>query len=161
MENTATETKTVQKYRHEAKRSLVTARERLALRSDETREVYNLLNGTIEGVIRGRSGVSQEEQVERLTEARDRLVANLESLPEKVEAAKASVLAQIEGWEASITEEANKAVATLTEAAQFAAERDFDAHQQRKHRAQYGYSDEGDTEPDDGEDTYDEEGEEF
>lgn len=134
MTEQSTETRTVQQYRHAARRSLTEARERLALRTDETKTVYNLLNGTIEGVIRGVVGLSQEEQVERLSEAKARAEENLQSLPEAVEAAKAAIIAQVDAWGDSITEKAQEAIATLDEAANFAAERDFTAHQQRKGR---------------------------
>lgn len=158
MEN---ETRTVRNYRHAARRSLTGAREALALRSNETREVYHLLNGAIEGVIRGEVGLSQESQVERLNKAHTTLQENLADLPAKVEAAKASVTALLEEWENSIKSKAEEALATLAEAATFAEERDFEAWQaqkaERKSSYAYSYSEgEDDEETYDGEDDDDE-----
>lgn len=134
MEN---ETRTVQKYRHAARKSLTEARERLALRTDETYEVYRLLNGQISDVLQGVAGLSQETQVERLNTAKEKVEAGLTDLPAKVAAAKDSVLALIEDWEQSITEKAQEAITTLEEAATYAAERDFEAHQQAKQERKY------------------------
>lgn len=140
MTETTNETRTVQQYRHDARRQLKAGREALALRTDETREVYNLLNGAIESVIAGRPGFSQEEQVERLDLALTTLQENLSSLPEKVAQAREAVLAQIDGWESSITEQANAAVSTLAEARDFARDRDFDAWQEQKRQRRGGES---------------------
>ena len=151
-ENT-TETRTVQDYRHDARRSLKQAQEALALRTDGTREVYQMVNGMIETVLVGRPGYSQEEQVERLTKAHDTLTENMLALPEAIESAKASVLAQIEAWETDILAKAQAAVDTLAEAKTFAAERDFEAWQEAKARrrgmSSYSEYTEADDEDDD------------
>lgn len=145
------ETRTVQNYRHDARRTLYGAREKLALRTPETQEVYRLINGAVEGIIRGRVGLTQEQQVEHLNRAAETLRENLESLPEKVDAAKESVTALIEDWENSIKAEAQNAIDTLDEAAAYAADRDFEAHQQAKGR----YSDEDGDEDEDEDDDED------
>ncbi len=132
MSETQNEIQTVQQYRHAARRQLKQGREALSLRTDETREVYELLNGMIEQTIAGQVGLSQDQQVERLDTALTRLKENQASLPERVAAAREAILAQVDGWENSITEQANGAVATLTEARDFARERDFDAWQAAK-----------------------------
>lgn len=129
-----TETRTVQKYRHEARRQLKQGQERLSLRTDATHEVYQIMNGAISHTLRGIKGLSQEEQVERLAEARDQLQGNLEGLSEKLAAARQSVMEQLDSWETDIQAKADEAVATLEEARVFAAERDFEAHQNRKQR---------------------------
>ena len=131
-ENTNETRTTVQAYRHAARRDLTNAREQLALRTEATHEVYLLLNGQIEEVIRGVVGLSQEEQVSRLQDAHAKVQAGLEALPEKVAEARESIIDQMDGWEDSITAKANEALATLAEAVTFAAERDFEAHQSRK-----------------------------
>ncbi len=131
MEN---ETRTVQKYRHAARRSLTEARETLSVRTPETKEVYLLLNGQIEEIIRGRTGLSQEQQVEHLSNALAKVEEGMEVLPEKIEAAKASVLAIVETWEETILAKAREAAETLTEAKEFAANRDFAAWQAQKGR---------------------------
>lgn len=85
------EAPTVRSFRHKAKD---------AVRSGKVREALRKLDG--------RGGVSQEEQVTNLTEARDLL-----------EEAKA---------ESSLDE----AIAVLNEAIEFAGNRDFEAHQEAK-----------------------------
>lgn len=132
-ENTQVEdAQTVQKYRHSARRVLTEARSGLALRTEGTGEVYRLLNGTIESVIQGRQGLSQEQQVANLEQALTTARENREVLADKVEAARAEILEQIEGWGEDFTTKMDEAIATLEEAREFAASRDFDAHQQRK-----------------------------
>lgn len=139
MSENTTETRTVQQFRHAARRVLTQARETLAVRTDATGDVYRLLNGSIESIIAGRPGYSQEEQVERLDAARQQVEQNREALAEAVERAKAEVIAQVEAWDfdTALTEALN----TLTEAREFAATRDFDAHQEAK-RSRRGYGDE-------------------
>lgn len=134
MEN---ETRTVQKYRHAARRSLTEARETLSVRTPETKEVYLLLNGQIEEIIRGRTGLSQEAQVEHLSNALAKVEEGIEVLPEKIAAAKASVIAIVESWEETILAKAREAADTLTEAKEFAANRDFAAWQEQKGRPVY------------------------
>lgn len=157
-ENTAAP-QTVRQYRHAAVNVLKEARAVLnngAIRTEESREVYLDLNGSIESILRGETGVTQEQQVERLTSARDKVEENLQTLPAKIEAAKVAGEVAIEKFRAAekkrveetiaqakealtkfdgIAEVAQGAVSVLTEAAQFAAERDFDAHQEAKRAA--------------------------
>lgn len=137
-----TETRTVQTYRHEARRVLTQAREALALRTPATQEVYELLNGPIENILRGQTGVSQEQQVARLAEARDLAEQNREQIAEAVARAQEEVIAAVEAWdfEAALAE----AASILAEARDFAAERDFKAHQTEKYaRRGYPEDDEG------------------
>ncbi len=152
---------TVQKFRHAARASLVKARSHLgSFRTAETKAVYNLLNGTIEEIIRGRQGLTQEEQVEHLGRAEAKVNANLDGLPEAVEAAKASVMALLEGWETEIVAQANEARDILAEAKAFAAERDFEAHQEAKRSRRYGgYTPPayGDAQPEDADEVDDDE----
>ncbi len=162
MSENTTETRTVQNFRHDARRSLKQAQESITLRTDGTREVYVLVNGMIERTIAGRTGLTQDEQVESLTKAHDTLTENMAVLPEKIAEAKASVLAQVEAWETTILAKAQSAVDTLAEARDFAAERDFDAWQEEKrNRRSRGYSNpsgmssddlDDDPEPEDAED---------
>lgn len=149
-----TETRTVQNYRHAARRTLTQARESLAVRTDATGEVYRLLNGTIESIIKGQPGFSQEEQVRRLGEAAETAAANREALAEAVERAKAEVLAQVEAWDfdAALAE----AISTLEEAKEFAATRDFDAWQEQKRNRRGGYSSYDESAEDDEEEGEDE-----
>ena len=128
-ENT-TETRTVQQYRHEARRVLAQARETLALRSPATAEIYRLLNGPIDEMLAGREGLTQAEQVERLEQARATVEANRAELAEVVEQARQEILAAVEQWdfEAAMTE----VMSVLAAARDHAATRDFDAHQQVK-----------------------------
>lgn len=131
MEN---ETRTVQSYRHAARASLTEARESLSLRTPETKEVYHLLNGHISSVLAGRVGFTKDEQVAHLAEAQEKVEAGMASLTEKIAAAKASILEQVEGWEQNIRAKAQEAADTLAEAKEYAATRDFDAHQASKGR---------------------------
>lgn len=149
MTDTTTETRTVQKYRHAARAVLTQARETLAVRTDATREVYRLLNGTIEEVIRGVTGLSQDEQVARLNEAKAKAEENRAKIAEAVAAAKAEVLAQVEAWD--FDSALAETIATLEEAAEFAASRDFASHQEAKHAGRYGYSGGSPSDEEDGE----------
>lgn len=132
MTEETTETRTVQQYRHEARRNLNDARSRLKFRTDATAEIYSRLNGAISEVLRGRTGLTQEQQVEHLNEARNRVQESLIALPDLIAQAKAELTEQIEASLAQIESDAKRAVETLSEAAAFAEQRDFDAHQQRK-----------------------------
>lgn len=136
-ENT-TETRTVQEYRHEARRVLTQAREALALRTDATAEVYRLLNGSIESILAGRQGLSQEEQVAHLDEAKTTVEANREQIAAAVEAAREQVIAQVKAWD--FDGALAGALGVLSEAREFAATRDFEAHQERKRSRSYGES---------------------
>lgn len=129
--------KTVRDYRHAAKAALARGREALALRNDLTKEVYLLINGAIEEILRGRQGLSQEEQVEHLDSALTKVADAKAALPEKIAAAKAAVLAQTESWEIDITAEAEAAFSILRAGKEFAANRDFAAHQATKHQSVY------------------------
>lgn len=140
-ENT-TETRTVQNYRHAARRVLTQARESLALRTDATHEVYRLLNGSIEKILAGRPGLTQEQQVEFLENAKAKVAENREALAEAVERAKQEVIAQVEAWDFDTA--LVEALSTLDEAREFAATRDFDAWQAQKRRTRYGFDDEAD-----------------
>ena len=157
MSENTTETRTVQSYRHSARRSLKQAQEAISLRTSETKEVYTLVNGMIEEVIRGRTGLSQDEQVSRLSEAHDALVTNMETLPDKIAAAKEAVIAILDGWETTILAKAQEATDTLAEARDFAAERDFDAWQAQKKRGYVAPSPDTDEDDDADEEDYEDE----
>jgi CRISPR/Cas system type I-B associated protein Csh2 (Cas7 group RAMP superfamily) len=148
--DTNTETRTVQNYRHEARRVLTQARERLALRTESTQVIYGLLNGSIEHTLAGRQGLTQEQQVSALDEAISTVESNLEEVTAAVEQAKAEIVAQIEAWdfEGALVE----TLSVLHAARDLAASRDFEAHQTAKYGSRY-------SEPDDSfeEDEYDDE----
>lgn len=146
------ETRTVQQYRHAARRSLTEARESLSLRTDETREIYHLLNGSISEILRGRTGLSQEAQVQHLTEAEEKVNANAAQISEKIAAARESVLVALDSWEGTINAKVAETVATLTEAKEFAASRDFEAHQSAKRRGYHASEYASEVGDDDGED---------
>lgn len=142
-----TETRTVQQYRHAARRVLTQARETLAVRTEATAEVYRLLNGSIEEILRGREGLSQAEQVEYLDNARATVEANRAELTEAIEQAKAEAIAMVQSWDfdAALAE----ALSILSDAREYAATRDFDAHQQVKRQRQ-GYDIGDESSEDDG-----------
>lgn len=146
-----TETRTVQNYRHEARRVLTQARERLALRTESTQVIYHLLNGSIETVLAGRQGLSQEEQVAALDAAKEQVAANRAEIGVAVEAAKAEIIAQIEAWD--FTEALTAVEDVLMEAREFAATRDFEAHQTAKYGSRTtsydDFEDDGDYDPTD------------
>lgn len=134
-------TKTVQTYRHEARDSLKAAQRTLQLRSDATKAAHDAINGTISAVLRGRQGLSQEQQVEHLEEALSKVNEALTNLPEQIEAIKASWSEQIESFGEDLITQVKVARVTLHEAREYAASRDFEAHQASKGRsvsASYG-----------------------
>jgi len=170
----------VRSYRHKAVGILKAARKPFerAPYGSKRREAYYLLNGTIETILAGRPGLSQEEQVEHLNNAREKAEGNFEVLsglveeaieeakeafsPEAKEAAlerakakrdekvaqvEARYAAKVEEIEArfanpeeigNVVEKATPVLAVLAEAADFAAERDFEAWQEAKRARFYG-----------------------
>lgn len=124
--------KTIQNYRHEVRSELQEGRDLLALRSASSQKAYHLINGPLTALLEGREGLTQEEQVEKLSSVRDSLTKNIAELPEAIASAKAEVEAQIGEWEEAILAHAQAALATVTIAAEFAASRDFEAHQETK-----------------------------
>jgi hypothetical protein len=147
---------TVQGYRHEAKRGLSKARETLSFRTEETKEVYSMINGTISSILAGRQGFTQEQQVEHLDNALAKVKEAQENLPEKIAAARESVIAALDNMETRILSEVATAAEVLTEAREFAATRDFAAHQERKQRNKYGSGYSGVTDFADDADDYEE-----
>lgn len=168
-ENTAevTETPTtVQQFRHKAVGILKEARKPLGRHPEydtARHEAYSLLNGTIETILMGRTGLSQEEQVSFLINARNKAEENLNALKPVIEAVKeefspevvaekrkAALAAAEEAYQREVErinakfdgqtpegldgifKAARPVLDLLDEAAKFAAERDFDAHQQEK-----------------------------
>ena len=137
---------TVREYRHKAKSALVDARASLSLRSDATKEVYTLLNGTIETIIKGVPGLSQDQQVERLYDARQQVLENREQVVALAEAARDAVIEQVQAWPEQFAAALDSAGEVLAEAEEFAETRDFKAHMSKKRRAgryggygRYGY----------------------
>lgn len=154
----------VRAYRHAATGALSQGREALSLRTDATHEVYSLINGAISEILRGRQGFGVEEQVAHLDDALAKVTEAKEALPEKIAAAKASIVAALDEWDAKIMGETQEAFKVLREAKEFAATRDFEAHQARK-RERGGYqafdyapaaSTSADTNDSDEDDSYDE-----
>lgn len=128
----------VRAYRHSATGSLSQGRAALALRTDKTHEVYSLINGVISEILRGRQGLSVEQQVAHLDDALAKVTEAKEALPEKIAEAKASIVAALDEWDEKIMGEVQNAHSVLREAKEFAATRDFEAHQERK-RSRGGY----------------------
>lgn len=123
----------VRAYRHAATGALSRGREALALRTDKTGEIYHMINGTISEILRGRSGFGVEEQVAHLDDALAKVAEAKETLPAKIAEAKASILEAVEAWEETIMAEVQAAHSVLREGKEYAATRDFEAHQARKH----------------------------
>lgn len=154
---TEAQVQTVQKFRHEAKDALVAGRSKVLdglARTQESQVVYKMLNGAIENIIAGREGLTQEQQVENLNSAREKVGESLAGLPdavaaavtagaeaaqakvarleERLAAAKAAASGDSAGLVEAAVEAASKARSILDEAATFAQERDFDAWQEEK-----------------------------
>lgn len=139
VEETPVEFTTVREFRHAAKSVLVEARALLKFRSDDTKEVYTLLNGVIENIVKGVQGLSQEQQVERLYDATEQAKENREKVVAAAEAARDAIIEQAQALPERAVAALDSAIETLEAGREFAENRDFKAHQSKKRRSRGTY----------------------
>lgn len=140
-----TPVKTIQNYRHDAKNNVVKALHLISAvlvdsESDMDLDLVRVQLGEGGSYLVGRQGLTQDQQVEILTKAREVLKAagsSLASLLDAVEDADSDHGTLLNIASVSVV----KAVRSVTSAKNHAANRDFADHQAEKHIAQQSQAD--------------------